>query len=70
MTREDIKHEPKKEQGIMDIRRTKTTTEARALIGVIHYYRDIWYRQSHILSLLTESASVPNGGKILWNDVL
>ena len=52
----------------MDIGQTDTTTEARALIGMVHYYRDMWPRQYHILATLTESASGPKGRKILWND--
>ena len=35
ITREGIKPEPKKVQGIMDIGRPATTTEARSLIGMV-----------------------------------
>ena len=70
ITREGIKSEPKKVQGIVDLGRTSTTTEARALIGMVQYYRDMWPRWSHILSPLTEADSVPKGRKILWNDGL
>ena len=34
--REDIKPDPKKLQGIMDIGRPSTTTEDKALIGMVH----------------------------------
>ena len=41
ITREGIKPYPKKVQGIMDIGRPATTTEAQALIGMVHYYIDM-----------------------------
>ena len=39
--KEGIKPYPKKVQGIMDIGRPATTTEAQALIGMVHYYIDM-----------------------------
>ena len=53
------KNELEKVQGIMDLGRLTTATEAPALIGMVKYYRDIWPRRSHILYLLTDAASVP-----------
>ena len=35
ITREGIKPDPKKVQGIMDLKRPSTTTEERALIGMV-----------------------------------
>ena len=70
ITREVIKPDPKKFQGIMDLRRPSTTTEERAIIGMVQYCRDMWTRQSHILAPLTEADSGPKGKKILWNDAL
>ena len=57
ITREGIIPDPKKLQAIMDIRRPTTTTEERALIGMVQYYRDMWPRRSHISAPLTESFS-------------
>ena len=54
----------------MDLGRPATTTEARALIGMFHNYRDMLTRRSHILAPLAEVASGPKGIKILWNDAL
>ena len=51
--REGTKPEPKKVQGIMDLRQPSTTTEARALVGIVQYYRDITPRWSHVLDPLT-----------------
>ena len=62
-TREVIKPDPKKVQGIMDIGRPSITTEARSLMGMVQYYRDIWPRRSHLLAPLTEAASGPKGRK-------
>ena len=52
----------------MDIGRSSTTTEARALIVMFQYYRYMWFRRSHVLATLTEAASDPRGRKIFWND--
>jgi hypothetical protein len=40
----------------------------RAIIGLVQYYRDMWRRQSHILSPLTEVSSGPKNKKLVWND--
>ena len=37
---------------------------------MVHYYRDMWPRQSYLLSPLTEASSGPKGRKIFWNDAL
>ena len=57
-------------QRIIDIGRPSTTTEARALIGMVQYYRDMWPRRSHVLDPLKEEANSPKVIKILWNDAL
>ena len=41
ITGEGIKHNPKKVQGITDIGRPSTTTEAQLLIGMDQYYMDM-----------------------------
>ena len=65
ITREGIKPEPKKVQGIMYLGRPLTTTEALALMGMVQYYRDMWPRRSHVLTPLTEAAIGPKGRKIV-----
>ena len=52
ITRGGIKPDPKEVQGIMDIRRPATTTEAQAPIGMVQYYRDMCPMRSHILAPL------------------
>ena len=59
ITREVIKADPKKLQWIIDLGRPTTTTDARAVIGMVKYYRDMWTRLSHILDTLTEAAISP-----------
>ena len=54
----------------MDLGRPTTTTEARALIGMMHYYRYMCPRRSRVLSPLVEAASGPKVRKILSNDAL
>ena len=70
ITREGIKIDPKKVQGIMNLGQPSTTAEARLIIGMFQYYRDVWTRWSHVLVPLTESDSGPKGRKILWNEAL
>jgi hypothetical protein len=70
ISREGIKPDPKKIQGIMDMQKPRTTTEARALVGMVQYYRDMWRRRSHIISPLTEVSSGPENKKLTWTDDL
>ena len=65
ITRGGIKPEPNKVQGIIYIRKPDTTTKVRALIGMVHYYMDMWPRRSHVLTPLTDAASGPKGKEIL-----
>ena len=61
ITREWTKPGPYKVQGIMDLRRPTTMTEAQELIGVVHYYRYMCPRRSYALSPLTKSVSGVKG---------
>ncbi len=55
ITREGVMPDPKKIQGIVDLERPKTTTEVKALIGMVQYYRDMWH---HSLLYLLERRAV------------
>ena len=57
ITWEVIKPDLKTLQGIMDLRRPNTTTEARVLIGMVQYYRYMCPRRSHVLAPLEEADS-------------
>ena len=61
--REGIKPDLKKLQGIMDFRQTATTTEARALTGMVQYYRDMWARWSPVVAPLSQAVSNPKDRK-------
>ena len=63
MTREGIKPNPKKLQEIMDLGRPTTTSEERAFIGMVQYYRYMLPRRSHIVAPQTEVASEPKDRK-------
>ena len=63
ITREGIKPDPKKLQGIMGLGIPTTTTEARSLIGMIQYSLYMWNRKSHVLTPLKDAASSPKGKK-------
>ena len=54
----------------MYIAKPTTTTEARALIGMVHYYGDTWPRRSYILAPLIEAENSTKVRKMLWNDAL
>ena len=43
------------------------TTEVRALIGIVNYYKGVWARQSHLLHPLTALTS--NKAKLKWTEV-
>ena len=59
ITREGIKYDSKKVKGIIDLGPSTTTREARALICMVHDYRYIWTRRSHVVAALKEVASNP-----------
>ena len=59
ITREGIKTNPKKVQGIMYIGRPTTITKSRVIIVTVHYYRDMWTMRSRILAPLIEADSGP-----------
>jgi hypothetical protein len=71
ITKEGVRPDPKKIQGIMDMTRPTTSTEVRRLIGIVQYYRDLWPRRSHILAPLTEAAAgKTKRAKIKWTEEL
>ena len=54
----------------MNLGQPSTTTEARVIIGMVQYYRDIWPRRSDVIAPLIEAASGPKGRNILCNNAL
>ena len=68
ITRELIKPNPKKVQGIIDLGWTTTTTESWALIGMVQYYRDMGPRRSPVSAPLEKADGGFKGRAIIWND--
>ena len=56
ITREGLKLVPNKIQGIMDIKRHKTTTDCRNIIGMIQYFCGMWKRSPHVLSPIKDAS--------------
>ena len=54
LTREGIKPVPKKVQAILDLSPPSNVKELCRVLGVIQYYRDLWGKFSHLLTLLTD----------------
>lgn len=61
ISRDGIKPDSKKIQGILDMERPKTVTEMKALIGMVQFYRDMWKQRSHILSPLVDATTKGKG---------
>ena len=70
ITREGVKPDPKKIQGIVDLQRPKTTTEVKALIGMVQYYQDMLKSRFHILAPFTAVSSGKKGSNIKWTKEL
>ena len=64
ITREGLKLVPNKIQGIMDIKRHKTTTDCRNIIVMFQYFCGIWKRSPHVLAPITESSVGKKGTPI------
>ncbi|GFH50707.1 hypothetical protein CTEN210_07183 [Chaetoceros tenuissimus] len=58
ISKEGLRPDPKKVQGIVDLHKPQTAKEMKSLIGMIQFYRDMWRRRSHILSPLIDAAAV------------
>ena len=57
----------KKLEAIINMTPPKNMEEVRAFIGIVNYYRDMWYRRSHLLNPLT--ALTLSKVKFKWSDV-
>ena len=57
ITRDSIKPQPKKVQGILNISPPKTVKQLRSFLGCVNYYRDMWIWRSHILAPLNKLLS-------------
>ncbi len=68
ITTEGVKPNPKKVQAILDMQRPTNKLEVHHFVGMVHYYRNLWPRCSHILLPLTELTKGSKKGPITWTD--
>ncbi|GFH55792.1 hypothetical protein CTEN210_12268 [Chaetoceros tenuissimus] len=69
ISKEGLRPDPKKVQGIVDLHKPQTAKEMKSLISMIQFYRDMWRRCSHILSPLIDAAAGKKGKmKITWTE--
>jgi hypothetical protein len=54
LTREGIKPQSKKMQGILALNPPNKVKELRHFLGMVQYYRDMWVRRSEMLAPLTD----------------
>ena len=53
ITRQGIRPQRKKVQGILDIKEPKSTKQVRSFVGMVNYYKSLWPRRSKTLAPLT-----------------
>ena len=64
ITRKGIQPVHKKVEAILNIKPPTTRKELRQFIGIVNYYRDMWFHRSDLLAPLTELTS--NKTKFQW----
>ena len=57
ITRDGIQPLKEKVAAIMNIDEPKNRKQLRSFIGIVNYYRDMWFRRSHILAPLAALTS-------------
>jgi hypothetical protein len=66
ITREGIKPQPEKIQGILNMKRPTTQKEVRHFVGMVNFYRDLYPNRADILAPLTSLCG--QNKKFLWSD--
>ena len=67
VTRNGIRPVNKKLGAIVNITPPKNIIQVRSILVLVNYYRDMWYRRSHLLQPLTALPSTKVNFK--WTDV-
>ena len=70
ISRDRIKPQHKKIQGILNLQAPKTLKQLKSLLWMVQYYRDMWPKRSHILAPLTSASSTKNKKKFLWTSTM
>jgi hypothetical protein len=58
LTHTGIHPQPEKVEAISILTPPKTTKQLRRFLGMVNFYRDVWKGRSHVLTPLTELASI------------
>ncbi len=66
LTREGIKPQPKKIEAILALTPPQNVKQLRGFLGMVQYYKDLWARQSKILSPLTNLVGECGHTKATW----
>jgi len=67
VTRDGIKPQQKKVQGILDIKEPASTKQVRSFVGMINNYKSMWPSRSQIVAPLT--ALTGKGVSFVWEDI-
>jgi hypothetical protein len=65
ITRNGIKPQPEKIQGILNMKQPKTQKEVRRFVGMVNFYRDLYPKRAEILAPLTTLCG--KNTKFLWS---
>jgi hypothetical protein len=66
ITRDGIKPQPEKIQGILNMRRPTTQRQVRRFVGMVNFYRDLYPKQSETLAPLTNLCG--QNKKFYWSE--
>ena len=64
ISREGVRPQRKKVQGILDIKEPTSTKQLRGFIGMINFYKEMWKKRAEIMKPLTEKTG--KGTKFQW----
>jgi hypothetical protein len=66
ITRDGIKPQPDKIQGIINMQRPKTQRDVRRFVGMVNFYRDLYPKRAETLAPLTDLCGQKK--KFIWDD--
>ena len=66
VTREGSETQPKKIETILKLDKLKRLKDVHMLLGMVHYYRDLWGDRSNRLSPLIELTDREKRKKMVW----
>jgi predicted CoA-binding protein len=66
ITREGIKPQPDKIQGILNMQCPRTLKDVRCFVGIVNFYRDLYPKRAETLAPLTDLCGQKT--KFIWTD--